>query len=97
MVETKSNNRKKPIFLAIVAVFICVIGYVLINTPTSNTSSLPNYITVLPFKNLSLEDNQWFSDGVSDNIIHTLGQLIDLTVISFTSSSTYRDSEKQIP
>jgi phosphoribosylanthranilate isomerase len=45
----------------------------------------------------SPEDNQWFCDGVSDNILHSLAQINDLKVISFTSSSTFRDSDKTIP
>ena len=97
LVVTKSKNRKKPILMAIAAVLICVIGYVVINNSNSKDNSLTNSIAVLPFKDLSPEDNQWFCDGVSDNILHSLAQMNDLTVTSFTSSSTFRDSEKQIP
>lgn len=95
--KSKSIGFKKPLFLAIAAILICVIGYVIINSQNSKYTSLSNSIAVLPFKDLSPEDNQWFCDGVSDNILHSLAQMNDLTVTSFTSSSTFRDSDKQIP
>jgi TolB-like protein/AraC-like DNA-binding protein/predicted Zn-dependent protease len=95
--ESKPNNNKKLMRFAAAAVLIVVIGYVLINHLNSKDNSLTNSIAVLPFKDLSPEDNQWFCDGVSDNILHALAQMNDLTVTSFTSSSTFRDSDKQIP
>jgi TolB-like protein/AraC-like DNA-binding protein/Tfp pilus assembly protein PilF len=90
--EHKPQPRfsKRTIFYAVSILMILVIGYVLINNSTSNS------IAVLPFKDFSPDDNQWFSDGVSDNILHSLSQMKDLTVISFTSSSTFRDSDKTI-
>jgi TolB-like protein/AraC-like DNA-binding protein len=95
--ESKPKNYKKLIRLAAAAVLIGVIAYVAINNLNSKDSSFTNSIAVLPFKDLSPEDNQWFCDGVSDNILHSLAQMNDLTVTSFTSSSTFRDSDKQIP
>ena len=43
------------------------------------------------------KNNQWLSDGVSDNILHSLAQMEQMKVISFTSSSTYRNTDKKIP
>ncbi|MEJ2113742.1 MAG: hypothetical protein P8X62_08660, partial [Flavobacteriaceae bacterium] len=74
-----------------------VLGYFLINNFTLNKNQLTNSIAVLPFKDFSPVDNQWFSDGVSDNILHSFSQMKNLSVISFTSSSTYRNSDKKIP
>ena len=87
----------KKLFYILAAVLIVVISYFLINNFASNKNELPNSIAVLPFKDFSPDDNQWFSDGVSDNILHSLAQMNDISVTSFTSSSTYRDSDKQIP
>lgn len=95
--EPKSKGFKKPIIITIAFLLICVIGYVVINNSNSKDPSLTNSIAVLPFKDLSPEDTQWFCDGVSDNILHSLAQMKDLSVTSFTSSSTFRDSDKQIP
>ncbi|MFL0354223.1 helix-turn-helix domain-containing protein [Xanthomarina sp. GH4-25] len=90
-------NSKKPILYTLVAILVAIFGYFIINKSFPKNSSLSNSIAVLPFKDLSPENNQWFCDGVSDNILHSLAQMNDLTVTSFTSSSTYRGSDKQIP
>ncbi len=51
-----------------------------------------NSIAVLPFDDLSsTQDNQHFTDGLSDAIIDQLSQIKSLKVISRYSSFTYRD------
>ncbi len=94
--STSSPSIKKLVYL-LAGLLLIVVIYFLINTYTSDKNKLPNSIAVLPFKDFSPEDNQWFSDGVSDNILHSLAQMKDVSVISFTSSSTYRNSDKRIP
>ncbi|HUG55968.1 MAG TPA: tetratricopeptide repeat protein, partial [Candidatus Limnocylindrales bacterium] len=54
-------------------------------------------IAVLPFANLAGEDEQYFVDGIHDDILTQLSQLEDLTVISRTSMLRYRETEKGIP
>ena len=89
-------SNKKLLFAVLLAMFL-VISYLVIQPLATKNKSLENSIAVLPFEDMSPENSQWFSDGVSDNILHSLSQIKDLTVISFTSSSTYRDTDKQIP
>jgi TolB-like protein len=49
-------------------------------------------IAVLPFANLSTEkENEYFADGVQDDVITNLAKIRDLTVISRTSTLAYRD------
>jgi TolB-like protein/AraC-like DNA-binding protein/predicted Zn-dependent protease len=90
------TKNKKLVYLLITALF-AIIGYFFITDFILNQNQSPNSIAVLPFKDFSPEDNQWFSDGISDNILHSLAQIKDISVTSFTSSSTYRDSDKRIP
>jgi TolB-like protein/AraC-like DNA-binding protein len=92
----RETSLKMKIFYPVIIVLVFVIGYLLINNSSSKKTSFENSIAVLPFKDMSPDDTQWFCDGVSDNILHSLSQIKDLTVISFTSSSTFRDSDKQI-
>jgi len=48
-------------------------------------------IAVLPFTNLSADpDNEYFSDGISEEIINTLAQLPGLRVAARTSSFVFR-------
>ena len=97
--ETKTGNfffNKKLVYV-ITALLLVAVGYFTINAIIPKNDALTNSIAVLPFKDLSPEDTQWFSDGVSDNILHSLAQMDDVSVTSFTSSATYRKTDKQIP
>jgi len=50
-------------------------------------------IAVLPFANLSADkDNEFFADGVHDDVITNLAKIRDLKVISRTSVLAYRDT-----
>lgn len=97
--ESKSNIRikNKKLLVVFAILILAVISFLVIYKSNSTTNKFTNSIAVLPFKDFSPEDNQWFSDGISDNILHSLAQIKDISVISFTSSSTYRNSDKQIP
>jgi TolB-like protein len=66
----------------------------------SHPVSMPNEsnvdaksIAVLPFENLSEEkQNEYFADGVQDEILTNLAKVADLKVISRTSVIGYRDT-----
>jgi adenylate cyclase len=54
-------------------------------------------LAVLPFDNLSSDpDLQFFSDGVSEDIIQRLSRIPDVEVISRTSSFQFRGAEKAV-
>ena len=54
-------------------------------------------IAVLPFTNLSADpDNQYFSDGLSEELTNALARLQGLQVASRTSASRFRDSGTDI-
>ena len=101
-VKYKSMS-KRTLLIVFTLLLVSIFGFLEINQLSSkndlpsNNELPPNSIAVLPFKDLSPKDNQWFSDGISDNILHALAQIKDLSVTSFTSSSTYRDTDKKIP
>jgi TolB-like protein/Tfp pilus assembly protein PilF len=60
--------------------------------PTGSASaSVEKSIAVLPFENLSEEkQNQYFADGVQDEILTDLAKIADLKVISRTSVMQYK-------
>jgi TolB-like protein/DNA-binding winged helix-turn-helix (wHTH) protein len=63
-------------------------------TPVQSIRSL----AVLPLENLSHEESQdYFSDGMTDELITELGQMSGLRVISRTSMMTYKGARKSIP
>jgi len=52
-------------------------------------------VAVLPFANLCTEpDSEYFSDGVTFDIINHLAKILDLKVISRTSVMRYRNTDK---
>jgi TolB-like protein/DNA-binding winged helix-turn-helix (wHTH) protein len=55
-------------------------------------------LAVLPLENLSKDVSQdYFSDGMTDELITELGQIRELRVISRTSMMTYKGTHKTLP
>jgi TolB-like protein/DNA-binding winged helix-turn-helix (wHTH) protein/Flp pilus assembly protein TadD len=55
-------------------------------------------LAVLPLENLSGDPSQdYFSDGITDELITELGQIGELRVISRTSAMTYKGARKPLP
>ncbi len=55
-------------------------------------------IAVLPFVNMSGDkENEFFSDGISEEILNSLAQMPDLRVAARTSSFSFKGQQKEIP
>ena len=55
-------------------------------------------IAVLPLQNLSADSGQeYFADGMTEELINDLGQVSTLRVISLTSSMSYKGTHKNLP
>src|SRR5713226_1489804 len=64
----------------------------------SHTSPVIRSLAVLPLENLSSDASQdYFSDGMTDQLITELGQISELRVISRTSIMTYKGAHKPLP
>ncbi len=95
----------------ILTVFITVAGLIIYNTVTSVVDAprdvgvitpavekIENSIAVLPFANMSSDpENEYFADGISDEILIKLGEFRDLHVIGRTSSFAFKNSGFDIP
>jgi non-specific serine/threonine protein kinase len=67
-------------------------------TSRAITGSSDRSIAVLPFRNMSPDpENEWFSDGMTEDIIAHISKVADLKVISRTSVMRYKNTEKSIP
>src|SRR5579864_814523 len=66
--------------------------------PKSAPSPVIRSLAVLPLENLSGDPSQdYFSDGMTDELITELGQISGLRVISRTSVMTYKGARKPLP
>jgi TolB-like protein/DNA-binding winged helix-turn-helix (wHTH) protein len=83
------------LFLVLLAVF----GVVELRT-RFRASAAPRItsLAVLPLRNLSSDPNQeYFSDGLTDELITDLAQIGSVKVISHTSTMRYKDAKKSLP
>ena len=87
----------KPLLVSIAVVLILLVAILAFRPWTAeinNTSTLPSRpksIAVLPFDNLSGDPTQdYFSDGITDDLITQLAKLSDLTVIARDSTFVYK-------
>jgi serine/threonine-protein kinase len=60
-------------------------------------AALPKSIAVLPFVNLSADkENEYFGDGLAEEIINALARIPDLRVIARTSAFAFRGKEQDL-
>ncbi|MBW6492902.1 MAG: helix-turn-helix domain-containing protein, partial [Lentimicrobium sp.] len=106
--ETTSNSIldrfPKPYLIAAfagLALLIIALGMVFLAKKGDSSFLLQDHeksIAVLPFKNLSGEaDNQYFADGITEDILNHLFRISELRVISRTTAERFRDSELPSP
>jgi len=66
-------------------------------TPLAGTPGPARSIAVLPFVNLSADkDNEYFSDGLAEEIINALTKVPELRVIARTSAFAFRDAQRDL-
>jgi adenylate cyclase len=94
--------------LALIAAVILFVQHLSLRPPTTTASipptqspalPLPNIpsIAVLPFTNMSGDrEQEYFSDGITDDLISALSRLPDLFVIARTSTFTYKGKAAKV-
>jgi len=64
---------------------------------TAGSASKRRSIAVLPFENISADkDNEYFGDGLTEELIVNLSRLKDIEVVSRTTSMQYKGTKKDI-
>jgi TolB-like protein/DNA-binding winged helix-turn-helix (wHTH) protein len=93
-----ASGKKKGIALVVVGIaLVLILGFLAwrpgLSPPISDLS-----IAVLPFDNRSnREEDQFFTDGMHDDLLATIAKIGSMKVISRTSVMAYRDTVKKIP
>ncbi len=64
---------------------------------TTPEASSPKRIVVLPFENLGAAEDEYFADGITDEIASRLASVSKLGVISRTSAVKYKNTNKGLP
>jgi len=106
--EDYSLRRSDYLILAALVLVISVIVYRLgievteippeVDLAFSAREAQPNSIAVLPFTNMSSDpENEYFCDGVSEEILNRLSAIADLHVIARTSSFALKNSGFDVP
>jgi TolB-like protein/DNA-binding winged helix-turn-helix (wHTH) protein/Tfp pilus assembly protein PilF len=91
---------RRPLYwkLAGFALLLLAAGLVVLILLRSHSSAPIRSLAVLPLENLSGDASQdYFSDGMTDELITELGQIGDLRVISRTSAMTYKGTHRTLP
>jgi TolB-like protein len=103
---TQQTGRKLDFaiiaLLALAVGFLAVDHYVLEANSEQATAAvepveLGKSIAVLPFLNMSADaDQEYFADGISEELLNTLAQFEDLRVVGRTSSFSFRNSDANL-
>jgi protein kinase/serine/threonine-protein kinase len=100
-ISIKEKKRSKTVIMPVVAVLIIImiiVGYYLFKPDQKSTSGWVNSIAVLPFDNVSNDPEQeYFCDGITEDIIAHLSKIGNFKVISRTSIMQYKNVEKTLP
>ena len=83
--------------LTLLAVGLGMTVYTLNRSPPAPARAGLHRIAVLPFANLSADaDNEYFADGITEEMISQLSKIRGLEVIARTSIMTYKGKDKKI-
>ena len=96
----KSQKRLDRIALVALAIALAyfVIDELLIEPQEGPTTIADRSIAVLPFVNMSADPEQeYFSDGISEELLNLLARIPELRVISRSSAFSYKGKEINIP
>lgn len=107
VLDDKSRNSGKrflgvrfmlPALLAGVLLVLGVVFFLRSGKQPVGSAGPIRSIAVLPFENLSgVTSQDFFADGLTEELINDLGQISTLRITSFTSSMSFKGSKEQLP
>lgn len=98
--EVAKPPRTRPwILIAGGVILVAVVGiavYRILGSSGSSPSSAKKMLVVLPFENLGSSDQEYFADGITEEITSKLSGLSGLGVIARSSAMQYKKSTKTL-
>ena len=104
--DTPTFKYKKSVFISIGLVLILVSGYFIYNSFQKKAKEsaaskaeevIDKSIAVLPFVNMSNDkDQEYFSDGLSEELLNLLAKIPELKVIGRTSSFSFKGKNEDL-
>lgn len=92
LVKEKKRSKKAVILTSALIFLLLLSGLIYYFSVTKEDQYVNKSIAVLPFIDLSQEqDQEYFSDGMMEEILNHLAKIEDLRVISRTSAMQYKD------
>jgi TolB-like protein len=96
-IAVKAMSRRIAMVIGAVIILAMVgIGIWLVNKQPTLPVSKEIRLVVLPFENLGSVDDEFFADGISEEIMSRLSTIHTLGVISRTSAIQYKGSNKAV-
>jgi TolB-like protein len=92
-------RKKEIVFYSIIFVFaVFFVIRLLVSSIQKVIPLIPKSIAVLPFENLSeAKEDEYFSDGIMEDILTQLSKISNLNVVSRTSVMKYKNVKKSVP
>jgi TolB-like protein/Tfp pilus assembly protein PilF len=93
------GKRKQQVFvlssIVVSILALIVVYFIFIYDSESGKSSVERkMIVVLPFENLSSSEDEYFADGITEEITSRLSEIKQLGVIGRTSATQYKNTDK---
>ncbi len=96
---SRTRKQRALIISSIAGLILSIIFVYLLffqNPEGSKSSAERKMIVVLPFKNLGLQEDEYFADGITEEISSRLSEIKQLGIIGRTSADLYKNTEKSI-
>jgi TolB-like protein/Tfp pilus assembly protein PilF len=95
----KKNFRKRNIIVSVSFILLAVAAFIIYNKYfiNNNDAGIDKSIAVLPFVDMSAgKDQEYFSDGLSEELLNLLSKISELKVIGRTSSFSFKGKNEDL-
>lgn len=91
-ITSRTGNKLNKVIITVLSLVILVLAYQLFGKPIVESDTSDKSIAVLAFADMSPQkDQEYFSDGISEELLNLLAKNPDLRVVSRTSSFSYKN------